>query len=70
MIYITDLKSCNVDGKCVGHYFAFADNYLAIFRDTCRAVVAGGPIYRSRYKENLVPLPCDGIEKNGKLSFY
>lgn len=67
MIYITDLKSSNVDGKCVGHYFAFADNYLAIFQDSAHAVVAGGPVYKSRYKENLVSLPCDGIENSGKL---
>lgn len=57
-VIIADAKSFSRNGKSTGHYFTVADNYLEIFYDKCKVIVAGGPLYKERYKE-LIELPYD-----------
>lgn len=59
-IVIADIKSNNTGGKCTGHYFSVATNYLQIFNNLYDIKVAGGPIYANKYDvENLLQLPYD-----------
>ena len=57
-VIIADAKSFSRNGKSTGHYFTVADNYLEVFYDKCKVIVAGGPLYKERYKE-LIELPYD-----------
>ena len=67
-LIIADILNNNVNGKCVGHYFAVADNYMKIFKGLCDIHVAGGPIYCGRYNENiLIKLPYDYISGSSIL---
>lgn len=61
-LIVADLKSYNNYGINTGHYFSLARNFQELFRDRCRVVVAGGPIYKTGFKEEeLFQLPYDFI---------
>lgn len=64
-LIIADVKSVNNNGKSSGHYFSLAENYLELFRDVADVKIGGGPIYKTRFKEeDLFTLPHDC--KNGE----
>lgn len=61
-LIIADVKSNNNHGKCTGHYFAVAQNYLDLYSKICPTIVAGGPIFKDNFKEcQIFPLPFDSI---------
>lgn len=62
-LIISDVKSLNMDGKSVGHYFSLSQNYLDLYSDYFDVKVAGGPIYHQQFqKKDYFPLPNDFIE--------
>lgn len=62
-LIIADVKSHNNNGKCTGHYFSVAQNYLDLFRGICDIKVAGGPIYNGRFaSSDLFGLPYSSID--------
>lgn len=61
-LIIADVKSNNNNGKCSGHYFAVAHNYLKLYGDCSEVKVAGGPIFKTAFNESqMFPLPHDSI---------
>ena len=57
-LYIADLRSHCVNGISTGHFFPIAAMYQLLFDNSCDVVVAGGPVYKKRFKdENLLLLP-------------
>ena len=67
-LIIADIKSNNNHGKCTGHYFAVAQNYLDLYSDICQTVVAGGPIFKKNFDDTqLLPLPYDCIVGNNPI---
>lgn len=66
-IVIADLKSFNDNGIQSGHYFSLARNYQEIFNNICKVCVAGGPIYKTEFKE-LIQLPHDFIAGGNSLT--
>lgn len=61
-LFIADLRSNNNKGVCTGHFFAVAENYKQMFETDCDVKIAGGPIYKTHFKEDdLFLLPCDSI---------
>lgn len=70
-VVIADLKSSNVNGTCVGHYFALALNYKKIFDSFCIFKIAGGPLYKENFeKESLISLPYSFVESDGKFKNF
>lgn len=71
-IYIADIQSiCNAKNQCVGHWFALAKNYIALFKEKCDVVVAGGPVYREEFgKYSYLSLPKNVNDGMGCLSRY
>ena len=65
-VYIADIKSTNNKGKSEGHYFAVAQNYADVLSSDACVYVAGGPVYRERFK-NHFSLPFDSKSSNSKL---
>lgn len=57
-IIIADVRSFNVEGKAVGHYFTVASNYVDMFSDRCNVLVAGGPLYEKKFS-NILRLDYD-----------
>lgn len=47
-LILADVKSLNIKGKSIGHYFTLAQNYIDLFGDYCQVKIAGGPIYKTR----------------------
>lgn len=67
-LIIADVKSYNNNGKSVGHYFAVAKNYLDLYSDCCKVLVAGGPIFKTNFNEqNIFLLPYDFIPSKNWL---
>lgn len=59
-IILADVKSVNINGKSSGHYFPLANNYLELFHNFANVKIGGGPIYKTRFKEeDLFCLPYD-----------
>lgn len=59
-LVIADIKSPNFKGRSTGHYFAVAQNYYELFHSHVPTLVAGGPIYALRFKqEQMLRLPND-----------
>lgn len=57
---IADIKSPNLKGTSTGHYFAAAQNYFDLFCNHVPTLVAGGPVYKTRFKqEQMLRLPYD-----------
>lgn len=71
-IYIADIQSrCNTKNQCVGHWFALAKNYIALFKEKCDVIVAGGPVYREEFgKYSYLSLPKNVTDEMGSLSRY
>lgn len=69
-LIIADVKSNNNKGKCTGHYFAVARNYLDLFSDICHVSVAGGPVFNTGFTDSqLMSLPYDSVVgKNGIIN--
>ena len=66
-LIVADIKSFNNEGRSTGHYFAVAQNYLENFSRIYKVLVAGGPIYNTKFKkENLFQLPCETNTINGR----
>ena len=57
-LYIADIRSMNINGKLIGHYYPVAKNYYDIFKETYQVLIAGGPVYSSKFT-NLYPLTYD-----------
>ena len=67
-LIIADLKSFNNHGVQTGHYFSLARNYQELFGKICKISVAGGPIYKTGFKdEELIKLPHDFIAGGNAL---
>lgn len=60
-IIIADICSINKNGKSSGHYFPVAQNYVDVLGSMDNVLVAGGPIYRSRFESHHLALPYDTI---------
>lgn len=59
-LIIADIKSPNNKGISTGHFFAVADNYYKMFSAKVKTLIAGGPIYSSRFDDSqLLHLPND-----------
>ena len=59
-LILADVKSINLNGKSVGHYFTLAQNYLDLFSNICQVKIAGGPIFKTRFKnDDIISLPYD-----------
>jgi glycosyltransferase involved in cell wall biosynthesis len=57
-LIIADVKSHHFNGKCIGHYFAVAENYLNIFKDKIQILIAGGPIFKQKFgSDQMLDLP-------------
>ena len=57
-LYIVDLRSHCVNGISTGHFFSVAAMYQQLFDNSYDVVVAGGPVYKKRFKdEELLLLP-------------
>lgn len=65
-LIIADLKSAVVAGGQLGHFFSVASNYYRLFSDKILTKVAGGPIYATRFGNDLLPLPYDQEQLNKK----
>lgn len=65
-VIIADAKSFSRNGKSTGHYFTVADNFLEVFYDKCKVIVAGGPLYKGRYEE-MIELPYDTTPQSPSL---
>ena len=50
-IIVADICSMVIDGNAVGHYFTVAQNYLDLFKSACNVKIAGGPVYKDKFKE-------------------
>ena len=64
---IADIRSNNNNGKCTGHYLPVAQNYIDIIGDNGTTVVAGGPIYRTKFHKNLLELPYDVLVSDNQI---
>lgn len=59
-LIIADVKSPNFKGQSTGHFFAVAQNYYDLFYNKIKTLIAGGPVYRTRFnKDQLLQLPND-----------
>lgn len=69
---LADVKSINKNGKSYGHYFSLAENYLELYGKTAEVKIGGGPIYKTRFKEeDLFRLPYDcRMEKSKWLQVW
>lgn len=57
-LFIADLRSNCSNGISTGHFFPVAAMYQQLFKDHCDVVVAGGPVYKNRFKDGeLLLLP-------------
>ena len=68
-LFIADLRSHNSNGKRTGHYVPLAEMYQKIFGDTYDVFIAGGPVYRSHFKEKdlcLLPYNVSGTSLRDK----
>lgn len=65
-IVIADICSISVANQSTGHYFAVAQNYLDIFKNSDEVWVAGGPIYNQRFASNLIQLPYNFVVGDSK----
>lgn len=66
-LIIADVKSASIDGKSIGHYFAVADNYIAMYEDCSEVYVAGGPIYQKRFGKQHLNLGNDSLDSNSVI---
>lgn len=59
-LIIADIKSPRFKGTSTGHYFAVAQNYYGLFSHCTETLIAGGPVYETRFhSEQLLRLPYD-----------
>ena len=68
-LYIADLRSNCSNGISTGHFFPVAAMYQKLFKDFCNVVVAGGPVYKNRFKDDdllLLPHNVSGITLKDK----
>ena len=63
-IIIADICSMVIDGNAVGHYFTVAQNYLDLFKSACNVKIAGGPVYKDKFKEEDLLLLDYNAESN------
>ena len=63
-IIIADICSMVIDGNAVGHYFTVAQNYLDLFKSACNVKIAGGPVYKDKFKEEDLILLDYNAESN------
>lgn len=60
-IIIADVKSYNDKGQSRGHYFSVAQNYLDLYEKSYCIKIAGGPIFKAKFKNKCIELPYDCI---------
>ncbi|MCZ8372451.1 hypothetical protein O6P32_06965 [Phocaeicola sp. KGMB11183] len=65
-LYIADVRSMNNNGISPGHYFPVASNYYNMFKDTCKVLVTGGPIYKTKFN-NTYLLPYDTYSQKSNI---
>jgi glycosyltransferase involved in cell wall biosynthesis len=57
-LFIADLRSHCSNGISTGHFFPVAAMYQQLLKERCDVVVAGGPVYKNRFKDDeLLLLP-------------
>ena len=57
-LFIADLRSNCSNGISTGHFFPVAAMYQQLLKERCDVVVAGGPVYKNRFKDDeLLLLP-------------
>lgn len=66
-IIIADICSISVANQSTGHYFAVAQNYLDMFKNSEDVWVAGGPIYNQRFASRLIRLPYNFVSGDSKM---
>lgn len=62
-IIIADVKSYNDKGQSRGHYFSVAQNYLDLYEKSYCIKIAGGPIFKTKFKNKCIELPYDFISE-------
>lgn len=55
-LIIADVLSKRRYGKTVGHYKYLAELYLKMFSPICDVIIAGGPVYRTEFQEDVLLL--------------
>lgn len=66
-LILADVKSINYNGRSGGHYFSLAKDYLKLYGDKAKVEIAGGPVYKTEFKEEqLFELPYDCIPSEPK----
>ena len=63
-LYIADIKSQSINGASEGHYFPVAANYYTIFKNSCKTLIAGGPIYATKFATNTYLLKYNTNEQD------
>lgn len=67
-LIIADIKSHNNNGKCTGHYFPIAQNYLQLYGKIIPTKIAGGPIYKSKFApSDMFQLSFDSIDSGSPI---
>lgn len=67
-LIIADVRSLNDKGISLGHYFSVAQNYLDLYSGYCKVKIAGGPIFKTHFREqDIFLLPYDFIPKRNWL---
>ena len=67
-LILADVKSLNIDGHSIGHYFSLAHNYLDNYASIFDTKIGGGPIYKTQFTpEVLFALPYDSLEKGNSI---
>lgn len=57
-LVVADILSASTNGKLEGHYSTVAQNYIDIFEGIYDVYVAGGPVYKGKFKR-YIALPYD-----------
>jgi len=72
-LVIADVRSHYNKGICTGHYLPVAANYQEIFNGVRNVKIAGGPIYKSRFKDDemmWLPWDVEGFTLKSKLHIF
>lgn len=54
--FIIDAASYENNGISTGHYFGVAENLYNVFKSKHDTIIAGGPIYNTKFNHNLFKL--------------
>lgn len=67
-LILADVKSVNNGGNVTGHYLSLAQNYIDLYSDFIKVLIAGGSVYERKIKsENIFHLPYENKSCYGKI---